>query len=234
MTSINAYAIKTKTNSKENKMLFRGLNYTKLNASVGNNMENEEEDVIAVKRTLKNRGYYKPDIENGIVDRETDRGIKAFQRDNNLKEDGIMRPQGETEKTLFDDQSGQSNKPIKVAAAASPFIIQLAGLLGVTTATAMQIWQTMSEDERKRVLAAIRWDKDVGNKELTDDEKEKIYAECEEQERRDLRRCNRLFPKNPQQYRICESQAKERFAACIRGRSGSDAPPPYLPRGKTN
>lgn len=72
--------------------------------SVGNNMPNNEEDVRKTKRNLDLFGYFNKDDDdtnNGIITREMDTGIKKYQRDNGLKEDGILHPQGETESSFF-------------------------------------------------------------------------------------------------------------------------------------
>jgi peptidoglycan hydrolase-like protein with peptidoglycan-binding domain len=68
---------------------------------VGNNLENEEGDVRRVKGIFSNLGYYNRTVENGIIDRELDTAIQAFQKDKKLKIDGYMNPQGETESALI-------------------------------------------------------------------------------------------------------------------------------------
>lgn len=79
-----------------------------ISASIGNNMENREEDVLRVKDTLSGRGLFDqttPPEPHGYATRELDTGIKQFQSDNALKVDGIMHPGGETETAL----SGRAN-----------------------------------------------------------------------------------------------------------------------------
>ncbi len=75
-----------------------------ITGSVGNNMDNHEDDVLNVKRNLNKAGYFdglhKDPEPHGFITREMDNGIKMFQKDNGLKVDGILRPHGETENTL--------------------------------------------------------------------------------------------------------------------------------------
>ncbi len=59
----------------------------------------DSDDVINVKKHLKNFGYYKePEWGiDAIVDTKMFDGIRSFQKDKNLKIDGVMKPKGETE-----------------------------------------------------------------------------------------------------------------------------------------
>ena len=64
-----------------------------------NSADMDEDDVLAVKSSLKNLNYYK-EPKYGMTkfsDNEMFEGIKKFQTDNKLKVDGIMKPKGETE-----------------------------------------------------------------------------------------------------------------------------------------
>lgn len=75
-----------------------------IKGAVGNNMDNDQEDVITVKRNLNKIGYFDnldQDPEpHGFITKEMDTGIRSFQKDNGLKVDGILFPQGETEQKL--------------------------------------------------------------------------------------------------------------------------------------
>ncbi|MCB9988397.1 MAG: peptidoglycan-binding protein [Rhodospirillales bacterium] len=85
---------------------FSGL----LKDSVGNNMDNDPQDVRTAKRNLQNAGYMDDntlEIDSPFITRNMDEGIKAFQRDKNLKIDGIMNPGGETERGLFESLTGR-------------------------------------------------------------------------------------------------------------------------------
>lgn len=60
------------------------------------------DDVLAVKKNLKNMGYYE-EPEWGmtkIADNQMFDGIKKFQKENKLQTDGIMKPRGETESAM--------------------------------------------------------------------------------------------------------------------------------------
>lgn len=59
----------------------------------------DPDDVLSLKNKLKGLGYYK-EPEWGItkfVDNEMFDGIRKFQKDNKLKNDGVIKPEGETE-----------------------------------------------------------------------------------------------------------------------------------------
>jgi len=79
-----------------------------INGPVGNNFDNEDEDVRQVRRGLEEAGYFNEGEkeredsgrELGIITRNLDAGIRRFQRDNGLKEDGYLKPGGETESAL--------------------------------------------------------------------------------------------------------------------------------------
>ncbi|HCK31973.1 MAG: hypothetical protein CMH32_05445 [Micavibrio sp.] len=72
-----------------------------LTSSVGNNYPSKERDVINVRKKFN---YLEPSsggAENfGLIDKTLDTAIRQFQRDNNLKEDGVMHPGGETDNKL--------------------------------------------------------------------------------------------------------------------------------------
>jgi peptidoglycan hydrolase-like protein with peptidoglycan-binding domain len=78
-----------------------------LAGSVGNSMDNHPDDVRTTKRNLKYAGYFdtdngEDDPENPILTRALDTRIKRFQADRGLKVDGILKPGGETERSLFE------------------------------------------------------------------------------------------------------------------------------------
>jgi hypothetical protein len=71
-----------------------------LRTSVGNMMENDEEDVKQIKNMLYVAGHRKTPAQNGIIEQQTDDAIRSFQKFKGLKVDGIMKPGGETEQAL--------------------------------------------------------------------------------------------------------------------------------------
>ena len=72
-------------------------------APVGNSKENQSEDVKQVQRSLGRLGLasenklYEP---SGILDRETVDSMQLFQKSNDLRVDGFMNPNGETETAM--------------------------------------------------------------------------------------------------------------------------------------
>ena len=87
------------------KKLFGGF----IGAPVGNGMDNEEEDVRRVRTGLEETGHLAAEEKRerdymsrplGIITRTLENGIRDFQRDNDLKEDGWLAPGGETEAAL--------------------------------------------------------------------------------------------------------------------------------------
>lgn len=83
----------------------------RLGGSVGNNMDNNKDDVLKTKRHLSQAGYMTreaQEMESPFITRKMDEGIKAFQRDRVLKIDGILKPGGETERSLFEILTNRS------------------------------------------------------------------------------------------------------------------------------
>lgn len=68
---------------------------------VGNGLDNDENDVIAVQRELYERGYLNQNPHDGIINAGTSLAIKNYQKDRNLKVDGMLNPGGETENSLI-------------------------------------------------------------------------------------------------------------------------------------
>lgn len=71
-----------------------------LNGSVGNNLQNNPEDVRSIKKNLKTIGYYNEEFDNGYLTRPMDIAIRNFQTDFGLKVDGKLYPGGETEREI--------------------------------------------------------------------------------------------------------------------------------------
>lgn len=72
--------------------------------SVGNNLVNDEDDVRRVKDGLNTLGLFDNDTApepHGYITRPMDEGIKTFQKRENLRIDGRLFPEGETENTML-------------------------------------------------------------------------------------------------------------------------------------
>ena len=70
----------------------------KIKSSLSQNKFNDPQDVLAVKTALSQLGYY--DVPNygmtSYPDMAMFHGIKQLQQDLGLKEDGVIKPNGET------------------------------------------------------------------------------------------------------------------------------------------
>lgn len=78
---------------------------------VGNNLANEEKDVMSVKKALGGLGRFEKEEEpHGIITRTLDDSIKDFQRDKGLRVDGRIRPGGETETAIKEEQTEQEKQ----------------------------------------------------------------------------------------------------------------------------
>ncbi len=86
--------------------LFSGM----LGNAVGNDQKNDPADVRTTKSNLQKAGYFpaddKEDSDNPFLTHKMDDSIKKFQKDNNLKIDGIMKPSGKTERALYEHLTG--------------------------------------------------------------------------------------------------------------------------------
>lgn len=79
-------------------------NSLKLKNSVGNNLANDPDDVIAVKSVMTRMGRLRLDPDkaepHAYLTRDLDEALKSYQKERGLRVDGIMFPGGETEKSL--------------------------------------------------------------------------------------------------------------------------------------
>ncbi|MTI11334.1 peptidoglycan-binding domain-containing protein [Curvivirga aplysinae] len=78
------------------------MNYFNLKSTLSSNSPANPEDTLKTKETLNKLGYMEiPSYGlDDIPDKSLIDGIKKFQKDRNLKVDGIMKPGGETENEL--------------------------------------------------------------------------------------------------------------------------------------
>ncbi|MHA1575549.1 MAG: M23 family metallopeptidase [Alphaproteobacteria bacterium] len=75
-----------------------------LSQEISQDSNNSPSDILKTKKKLKKLKYYKEDDKaggmHGYPDRGLFEGIEKFQKDNDLKIDGKMKPRGETEENL--------------------------------------------------------------------------------------------------------------------------------------
>lgn len=89
----------------------------RLSGRVGNNLENQENDVLAVKNRLHRAGYFDLTAEpepHGYMTRNMDSAIRSYQSANGLRVDGILNPGGETETALRKIASGGAEESIPI------------------------------------------------------------------------------------------------------------------------
>ncbi len=79
--------------------LFSNLR-SQLNTSVGNRQDSDPLDIINTRRNFAILDRHSKDTECPIIDQELDNSIREFQRDKGIKEDGLMNPNGQTERAL--------------------------------------------------------------------------------------------------------------------------------------
>ncbi len=80
---------------------------------VGDNLDNNEDDVRTVRVGLQTLGHIKPEDGEldytgkplGIITTGLETGIKNFQRERGLKVDGYLNPSGETIKAMNEGQA---------------------------------------------------------------------------------------------------------------------------------
>lgn len=76
---------------------------------VGNGLKSSEEDVVKIRKVLKELGYKDDNSDLKFMDRTLLDNIKKFQKDNDLKSDGLIFPEGPTETKLL---KRMANSPV--------------------------------------------------------------------------------------------------------------------------
>ena len=82
--------------------LFRNFEQP-LKSNIGNNRTNDPDDIVKTKRHLNKLGYFDEDTEVPFITKEMENGIIKYQKDKKLKIDGVMKPGGETERSIFEE-----------------------------------------------------------------------------------------------------------------------------------
>lgn len=83
-----------------------------LNKSLQLNQSNDLEDTANIKFALISLGYH-DDTDEGLSPYPTEKlfhSIKSFQKDNSLKVDGVIKPDGPTQKTIKDRLNESAEK----------------------------------------------------------------------------------------------------------------------------
>lgn len=202
-----------------------------LSGAVGNNLDNNIDDVALLKNYFAQDGRYNKPVENGYIDKELDDAIYGMQRDHHLKVDGKVNPGGETEATLVGSIMGLTSPREKNKdqpsymknAVAAPLVLpalaeSLAQLLGMTSAAAWAYWQSKTPKEREELLSRLNKPKDGDGD-----------GPCEESYLKDGSTCAKITAvKGAQAGAVCRGCATERYAACLAGKPEDDWP--ELPR----
>lgn len=173
-----------------------------LRAPIGNGLDNDPNDIRKTKDQLSAAGYLKEEPRHDFITRDTDTAIRSFQQDNDLKEDGVMNPGGETERALFQKAA---------APAIPPLAIQLGRVLGMTAAKAWKYYKSQSKAKQADLCAQ------ANKSETKDVDSEEHKRECYEEYEDDAQRCNEVTQrKGSRAGRLCFSEASETLARCLR------------------
>ncbi|MEM9469265.1 MAG: peptidoglycan-binding protein [Pseudomonadota bacterium] len=76
----------------------------KIKSTIAENSQSDLDDQAIIKTAMTTLGYY-DDSDTGLnpyADRKLFHSVKDFQKDNNLKVDGVIKPDGPTQKTIKD------------------------------------------------------------------------------------------------------------------------------------
>lgn len=69
---------------------------TIIHSTTGNGHGSSSDDVLSIRKTLDGLGYVDNNLDFGVIDKRLDDNIRRFQKKNSLKNDGVMKPNGET------------------------------------------------------------------------------------------------------------------------------------------
>lgn len=181
----------------------------------------DEEDVLNTKKTLARLGYYKPSKRVGITpwpDTPMFEGIKTFQKDKDLKADGLLKPGGPTEKALNREIQPAEPKPGKpdpkkptndnrLAAVAAPLVLPI--IPGVKSAIGAAIAALLG------LTLPLK-----GDTQDNDESCNKLYYNV------DTPTCNQVRKKRGKEAGArCHKSAADRYEACLRGISKDRLPP---------
>lgn len=70
--------------------------------TIGSGFQSNPKEVITLRHVLNSIGYKDPNLGFEMIDKNLDKNIKKFQKENNLKVDGVVTPNGETKERLHE------------------------------------------------------------------------------------------------------------------------------------
>ena len=144
-----------------------------LTGSVGNNLDNAPEDISTTKTNLNALGYFDDDTDNGYITRELDTGIKNFQKDNDLKVDGVLRPGGETERAIYE---AVTQRPSDEAFGPDPMKQEGAGIgFGTGISTLGELQEAAYQQAQSKSEAPEKTEKPRSLFSLLEEEEEDTY-----------------------------------------------------------
>jgi len=205
----------------------------KLKSPLGRSYNVALDDVLPTKAALKEIGYY--DTRNQEISPYPDdamfAGIEKFQRDSGLRVDGVMKPDGQTLKTLNStlemrpaaeaDGLPNTENQQQTAAVAIPVIVyKVAEFLGMSVMAVWAWWQTLSDRQKKAIIQKI--EEDSGNDSQADEKED-----CEHLHYKvDIPTCNAIARRRGKRAGArCRATAMDRYAACLKGTPKEYWPP---------
>jgi len=201
-----------------------------LSDEVGDRRKNRSHDVFSARQALNWAGHLPMNSSGASSDLAN--AIKGFQKASGLKQDGFLRPHGETEKMLNEALAGtlddirrgadltdgspadRTKGRIQQAfawTAIPPIVLKIAEYFGIAVLAALAWWQSMSAAEKDRIRRQVTGDgpsDDGGNR----DECDRLLFDV------DIPTCNAVGEgRGKQAAQRCYASANERYAACLRG-----------------
>lgn len=191
------------------------LNRLAIKKPVGPAHALDEEDVLNTKKTLALLGYYKPSTRAGMTpwpDTPMFEGIKTFQKDKDLKVDGLMKPGGPTEKALNLETQPTGPRPEKpgndnrLAAVAAPLVVPLIpGISSTLGAIAAMLGLTLPLK---------------GDTQDNDESCGRLHYDV------DMPTCRKISKRRGKEAGArCIKSANARYAACLKGTPNDSLPP---------
>lgn len=193
-----------------------------LRAPLGNNLENNPDDITNTKKNFGSLGYYKNEDQNGYLDQELHDSIFAFQKDHNLKVDGIMNPGGETEAMMVSQklklpvvEPKINGENIHQASAGAIPLLGAVGLgLGMTIQGATEWWTKQHPYERDNIARSLDYILNHNKAGATEPDKLRCDLEFDE----NTKRCSEITLRYGHDAgRICHETAKAQYAQCLSG-----------------